>query len=71
MCSSVCDDVTDFEVRGFTIKKKKSQYLEKEILFFHQIKKFIHYTLSAIVLHKYGCYKIYSVTELLNLITYL
>ena len=33
-------------------KTLKFTYLEKEILFFLQIKKFIHYTLKAIVSQK-------------------
>ena len=41
MRSNVYDDVTDFQVCGFT-KKTKGKYLEKETLLSVQISKFIH-----------------------------
>ena len=43
---NVYDDVTDFEVCGFT-KNTKDKYLEKETLFSVQISKFIYRTFMA------------------------
>lgn len=51
ICSNLYDDATDFEVSEFTknkMKYKKNKYLEKETLFFLQIKKVIDYTLGAL-----------------------
>ena len=39
LCNNVYDDVTDFEICGFT-KTQKSRYLENKTLFFLQIQKF-------------------------------
>ena len=36
-------------------KTQKSKYLEKEALFFLQIKKFIHYTTALLYGKKYFC----------------
>ena len=44
------DDVTDFEICGFT-ETQKTRYLENEAFFFLQIKELINYT-SRATLHQ-------------------
>ena len=46
LCTNVYDGATDFEIFDFT-KTRKSRYLEKETLFFLQIKKVINYISRA------------------------
>ena len=48
------DHLTDFEVCG-SPKSQKLEYLENEIMIFLQIKRFIHYTLWAMIWKKWLC----------------